>query len=350
MRIIKSVGLLLSILYAGAVSAQQTQSQTAGPGRYVPPAGYQTSPPAVTPKAAAVANGQDQGLPAGRPAPSEPMPLPLPAPTRVQQALEQVAPLAPDEVIELRQELLKRQRAATENVTSRKPARPTTSAEQLELNPGSTPPVIRVAVGQGTVISFVDAAGRPWEIADDLNFNARAFTVRLIGPHLYSVTLKSPEAAHLVVVLKGLPRPISITAVPAIEEVDYIKEFVVPRFVDGQPPASVASSSQEGALSFNAPELLSYLYRTPPRTARTLTAMGLPDVAAWQISPTRMVVRTAGQVVIPAFSRRHGSVDGVAVFELPLSPVVSITQGGALHRVSVAGIVVEPTTNAQQAR
>lgn len=332
----RSLFTVIASVASVSAMAQQTPAQVAPTlqPRYAAPSPYGVAPPSNPAVAAAVANGRE------RPAPAASMPTPLP-PSRVQQALEQVAPLAPDEVIVLRKEILQRQRAASENVTQRKPARPTTSAETLDLTPGATPPIIRVAVGQGAVLSFVDAAGRPWEIQDDQNFNDRAFAVRLLGPHLYSVTLKSAETAHIAVVLKGLSRPISVTAVPAVEEADYIKEFAVPRFIDGQPPAAIASSSAEGALAFNAPELLDFLYRTPPKSAKQLQSTGLPGVTVWQTSSTRMVVRTAGQVVIPAFSRRHGSSDGVAVYEVPLSPVVSITQGGALHRVQISGMAVE---------
>jgi intracellular multiplication protein IcmK len=349
MTIINRTSVVLTLACLGPVFAQ-TQAQP----RYTPPAPYSAAPaaaatPSATAAAAAVANGREQAMNLPQPRPGA-MPSPVPARSRVQEALDQVAPLNPDEIVELRKKILERQRAASENVTGRNPARPVTSSETLDLSPGASPPVIRVARGEGAVISFVDAAGRPWEIQDDLNFNARAFAVKLLGPHLYSVSLKAPEPSHLVVVLKGLARPISVTAVPAVEEADYIKEFVVPRFVDGLAPATVASAANEGALAFNAPELLNYLYRTPPASARALKVQGLPDVLAWQISPSRMVVRTSGQVVIPAFFRRHGSSDGAAVFEVPLSPVVSVTQGGALHRVQIVGIAVEAANQAQPAQ
>jgi intracellular multiplication protein IcmK len=336
-------------LSAVGVLAQQAPESASNGARYASPAPYNASRPAAPPQGLAAA-GKDagipsMGLPAGRPAPAAPMPTPLPSINKVQQALDMTAPMTPDEVTDLLKNLYERQRAATTNVTGRKPAKPVTSSETLDLSPGATPPIVRVALGQGTVISFMDSAGRPWEIADDQNFNGRAFEVKLIAPHLYSVTLKSREVAHVAVVLKNLPRPISITVVPAVDEVDYLKEFNVPRFLDGQPPPSVASSAKEGALAFNAPELLDYLYRTPPKEARPLSSQGLPNVMAWQISGSRMVLRTAGQVVIPAFFRRMASADGMTVFEVPLSPVVSITHGGALHRVSLSGISVEPVAS-----
>lgn len=279
--------------------------------------------------------------PAGRPGPAQPMPTPIPQFDKVQTAIDQVAPMNPDEITRLLRLIFERQSAAQENVTGRSPAKPITSVETLDLSPGSVPPIIRLAVGQGSVVSFSDAAGRPWPIADNLNFNERAYTGKLIGPHLYSITLKAREPANLTVVLKDLARPIVITVLPATDETDYLKEFTVPRFLGGEPPASVFVSSRDGGLTFNSAELISYLYRTPPKEARPLTVSGLAGVLAWQIPGNKMVVRTSGQVVIPAFSRRHASTDGVAVFEVPLSPIVSITEGGTLYRVSIGGYSVE---------
>lgn len=280
-----------------------------------------------------------------RPAPASPMPMPLPF-DKVGSAIDQSAPLTPAEIRKFMQQIEERRETGNENFTGRPAARPVTSQEQVDLSPGSVPPVVRVAMGQGTILSFADAAGRPWPIADDRNFNTRAYEVKLVAPHLYSISLNKREAANMTVVLKGLARPIIITVLPATDETDYLKEYTIPKFLDDTPPATVTASSREGALSFNSPELLNYLYRTPPKGVKQLTVAGLPDVMAWQLSPTKMIVRTAGQVVIPAFSRRHGSTDGVTVFEVPLSPVVSISQGGALHRVSIGDYIIDTSSAA----
>lgn len=319
-------------------------SQAWAQSPYVTPKAYGASAETANavPAGRAPAPASPVAAPAGRPAPSAPMPTPMPGGLdKVQAAIDQSVPLTAGELRQFMKELFERQSVLQENITGAPPAKPTTSVEMLDLSPGSTPPVIRVAFGQGAVLSFSDSAGRPWPIVDNLNANARAFEGRLIGPHLYSVTLLKREAANLTIVLKDLPRPIVVTLLPATTESDYLKEYTVPRFIDGAPPATVAASSREGALSFNSPELIAYLYRTPPKGARALTVAGLPGVLAWQSAPNKMVVRTAGQVVIPAFSRRHAASDGVAVFELPLSPVISITEGGALHRVSIGDYQVD---------
>lgn len=304
------------------------------------------TPPAPLANSQNNKNGVAPVVPSGgRMSPAAPMPTPLPFDT-VGEALDQSAPMTPAEIRKFMTTLVERQQAGNENFTGRPPAKPVTSQEQVDLSPGSTPPVVRVAMGQGTILSFADAAGRPWPIADDRNFNTRAYEVRLIGAHLYSISLNKREAANITIVLKGLARPIIVTVVPATDETDYLKEYTIPKFLDDTPPATVTASSREGALSFNSPELLNYLYRTPPRGVKQLMVQGLPGVLAWQSGPSKMIVRTSGQVVIPAFTRRHGSTDGVTVFEVPLSPVVSITEGGALHRVSISDFTVDTSNSA----
>lgn len=311
----------LFVFLAGAVVSAALAAQPQQPARA---ASGPASPPASAP---------------------EPMPAPMPQRDLVQAALDRQAPLTADEVRQLLQELGKRNRAGLENHTGKPPAKPVTSVETLDLSPGATPPVVRVAPGQGAVLSFADAAGRPWPIADDLNFNSAAYEVKLIAPHLYTVALKQPAGASLSIVLKDLPRPVVVTVIPAGDEVDYLKEFTVPRFLGNKPPTTVAVAANGGALAYNAAELLDYLYRTPPKQARQLAVVGMPGVMAWQNSTTTMVVRTAGLLVIPAWKRRHASTDGMAVYEVPLSPVVTVAQDGIQHRLSVSGFAVAAATH-----
>jgi len=108
------------------------------------------------------------------------------------------------------------------------------------------------------------------------------------------------------------------------------------------PPTAMASAAP--APSHMAAELMEYLYRTPPREARRLTVAGsgTDEIMAWQISPSSMAVRTSAQILSPAWVRRQGSSDGVFVYQLPITPVVVIAQGGELRNVSLGGISVEP--------
>lgn len=328
-------------------SAQPQQSAATSQGAPVVPAapaqpGFAFEPipnPAASPSAPRAAG------PGYVPAGAAPMPIPAPPPDLVQMGLDSVAPMTAEQVRKFMEELYRRQSAARENFTNRPPAKPVTSAQTLDLSPGATPPVVRVAIGQGTVLSFSDAAGRPWEIVDNINFHGNAFDVKLIAPHLYTIALKEPAAANITIVLKDLPRPITVTAVPAQNEVDYLVEFTVPRFIGGKPPeVAMATAANPMAPTYNATELLNYLYKTPPKGAVALTVQGVDGMMAWQTGPNTMVVRTDGMLILPAWLRRHVSTDGMGVYEVPLSPVVAVTRAGQTLRAAISGFVVSAMT------
>lgn len=282
---------------------------------------------------------QAQGAAAPAPAP---MPAPMPAPISLRErALQRTAPMTPEEVRALKQDLAERGDAVRENLPDRPQGIPVSRVETIDLSPNSAPPVVRVGVGQGVSLSLLDKAGRPWKIVDNRVFDQAAYDVKLVSPSTYTVAQKLPRRSNLVLMLEDLPRPIVLTLVPATSEVDYLVEYTVPKFIGGQPPAAdVASAGASAALTYNAADLLDYLYRTPPATAKTLSVRGLPGVLAWQSGATTMVVRTEGLVMLPAWNRRHVSTDRVAVYELPLSPVVTISQNGTLYRVNIDGYTV----------
>jgi len=350
MSLVPRYAVLLSLLaLAGHLQAQYVPPHLQG--RAAAPAsgaqqGAQQGAPGGAPQGAQAR--PQQAWPPGQAGQGQATVIPAPPPDLVGMGLEMSAPMNAEQVRQLMEELHRRNMATRENFSNRPPARPVTSLHTLDLSPGATPPVVRVAVGQGSVLSFADAAGRPWEIVDNINFNANAFAVRLIGPHLYTIALMQPMPANISIVLKDLPRPIVITAVPAQNEVDYLVEFTVPRFLGGRPPANaLATAADPSAPVFNAQTLLGFLYRTPPRDAVALRVEGLPGVQAWQSGPNTMVIRTDGLVMLPAWLRRHVSTDGMAVYEVPLSPVVSISQNGRVHRGALSGFVVNKATATQ---
>lgn len=344
---------LLALLASSSAIAQYIPPQQGGQGSAAQ--GAQPGAPGAAqgggPRAFTYPPLQPSTYPPGGAAAGGAMPGALPPPINLPgMALDSVAPMTAEQVREMMTEFMKRSGAARENFTERNQAKPVTSVQTLDLSPGAVPPVVRVAVGQGSVLSFADAAGRPWEIVDNINFHGGAFDVKLIAPHLYTVSLKQPAAANITIVLKDLPRPIVVTAVPAQAEVDYLVEFTVPRFVDGKPPAAaLVTASSAASPSFNAPELLNYLYRMPPSGAVALKVVGADGVMAWQNSPTTMVVRTDSMPILPAWIRRHVATDGVGAYELPLSPVLSVARGGQVLRASVSGFVVSAATATKSA-
>ena len=336
---------LLGCLSLGATA--QGVSRVSNPTAPSGPAPTQQSPGPLAGSPFAQ-NGPAPGQPGGAlpspatpPAQSASAAMPTPYVATTQAVLDKIAPLTPKEIVNLRKQIDERKDAFTENISGRPPARPTSTQTTIDLSPGATPPVVRVSPRQGASITFIDAAGRPWPVEAADNFNVAAYGVSAMAEHVYSVGMIQPQIGNVAFKLKDIVRPITVTIMPAQDATDYSLDLVIPKFVGGLPPTAMASASP--APSHLSDELMSYLYRTPPREARRLqvAGSGTDEIMAWQISPTSMALRTSAQILSPAWMRRQGSPDGVFVYQLPITPVVVISQGGELRNVALGGISVE---------
>lgn len=259
----------------------------------------------------------------------------------VNDVVDSVAPLTPEEV-QLARRLLEERRAAAHVSVSGPPAKPTTSAFNLDLSPGGTPPLVRIDRNQGAIVSFLDSAGRPWPGLLAENFAGGQIVVTQFSENQFSVGLApgagaaagAPVNAIVAVALEGLPTAITFTVVSQQTHVDTTVNLVVPRYRGGA-PAGVGALRGEPSLT--AGDLMSYLLKTPPPSARALTVEGLAGAMAWQSSPSRMVLRTT-ELVASGFFRQQGLGDGTVVYELPISPVVRVASGGSIRSVRVNGI------------
>lgn len=283
------------------------------------------------------------GMPPPRPMPLPGQPLgsagvPSQLPPNLQvpivdDALNRIAPLTVQEVLELRQELLRRRQAVQQALEPL--AVPVRRAVTLDLSPTAPPEVVRVAPGQGTIIAFYDAAGRPWPFKVSDGYAPDFLDVSSFGTASLSIGLKRPLVGrtNIAVLLDGLDTPVVLSVLPASEQADVALEVQVPRYVPGLP--APVNAAQHMA-SLNAAELMDYLMGTPPKSARALTSTSAV-VKAWQTSSNKMIVRTNALVAAPAWTRRQSSGTGVTVYEMSLSPVVTVAVDGALSLVRLDG-------------
>lgn len=299
------------------------------------------TPPVQAPQAAPVASPvasqagvARQPLPPGY-APGQPMPMPLPAPPAdlKAEAIDRIAPLNPKEILELRKEL--GARAAAMNQPLEPTAKPVRRVVRLDLSPGVAPEIIRTAMAQGSVITFLDAAGRPWPVASADNFNPAGFDIATFGTNGVSIGVKSASAraGNLAVLLEGLQIPVTLSVQTGQREVDYSVEFHIPKMVPGQ---AAPVGAVEQVLSLGAADLMNFLLNTPPEQARPLV-VDSALAKAWQVSSDRMIVRTTAAVASPPWRRRQSSAMGVSVYDLPLTPVVLVATEGQLLPVRVTG-------------
>lgn len=328
-------GVLAAVTVAAAAAAHaQAGISRVGATPPVQPADAPTLP-AATPQQRPQAPAQQSMMPAPIAAPGAPLPGgPLPAPLNLkQEALERSAPLTADEILEFRREMARRAQAAQQPLHP--VAKPTRRFVTLDLTPGATPEVIRTAYAQGAVVSFVDAAGRPWPVAVADNFNPDGFDTAVFGTNGVSIGVKkeTARAGNVAVLLEGLTTPITFSVVTGQREVDYSVEVQLARYLPGQ-PAPVGAVEQ--IRSLGAADLMNYLLNTPPKGVRPLVSDS-PNVTAWQISPERMIVRTAALVASPAWQRRQSSTSGVNVYDMPLTPALVVSAQSQLMTVRLSG-------------
>ena len=199
--------------------------------------------PAQMPAAPTAPAAPRQPLPAGY-ATGAPMPMPLPSPPAdlKAEAIDRIAPLTPKEILELRKELGARGAAMTQPLEPT--AKPVRRVVRLDLSPGVAPEVIRTAISQGSVITFLDAAGRPWPVLAADNFNPSGFDIATFSNNGVSIGVKSAaaRAGNLAVLLEGLQIPVTLSVQTGQREVDYSVNSMCPSCCLGRLRRSAPSS------------------------------------------------------------------------------------------------------------
>lgn len=327
------------LAFALAALATGAFAQGAGIQRITPTPAPGVAPLAAPnlsqpPAAAAPAAAPQQAY---RPAPT-PMPG-APMPDLVQESINMLAPMTPAQIRELRLELERRQKAAAEPMGFQ--GKPSTRLARLDLSPGATPEVIRISMSEGAVVSFIDAAGRPWPIENADSFNPTAFDIAAFGKNAISIASKVEQAVgNIAVRLEGMSGALTFKVLSghaASRDLDYSVDLQLPRYLPGVPAPVGMVVTQP---SLGADELMDYLLRTPPRDARSLQVQGIVGALAWQTADGRLMLRTEKLVLSPNAKRRQSSSDGMTVYELPLTPVALVSDDGRMVNVQISGFSI----------
>jgi len=196
------------------------------------------------------------------------------------------------------------------------PAKPITRTLMVNLDPGVSPPILRVTRGQLTSIVFSDMTGQPW-IIKDVGMNRQMFSDGREGGGAQQIeptnvlTIEPLTAAaygNVSVKLKGLPTPVIFVLAAAQQEVDLRLDAKVP----GRNPDSLDSVSYTSMPSIDV-SLTAFLDGVPPKDARRLHVTGLPNTEAWMYQDS-LYVRTDADAQYPAYFSSARSTSGKAVY------------------------------------
>lgn len=246
--------------------------------------------------------------------------------------LQNQLPMTPEQIQRLRQLFNQAQFAATSSPTT--PPRPTATSQLVNLAPGSTPPVIRLAQGFVSSLVFIDSTGAPWPIeaydignpgAFNIQWNKSDNTLMIQSTTLYTY-------GNLAVRLQGLNTPVMLTLIPGQKAVDYRVDLRI----QALGPNAVAPAVI-GLPATPNPELLGVLDGVPPAGSTAVEVSGCGGVEVW-MRKEQMFVRTRYTIISPGWVATMSSADGMKAYQMVKSPLLLIAQNGKIVPLKVDGL------------
>lgn len=228
--------------------------------------------------------------------------------------------------------------------------RPVISTMNVDLSPGSTPPIVRVSDQTGTILSFLDANGNEWKITHVINLSSGVIEAQdkplsqNYGNTMYVKVKVSGTSGNIAIFLEDYSTPIIVTVLSAQKDVDYRVDFRIPALIN-------VGGSKGGGLTTNG----SYSQdtqgsgRTEWDDKMVTASMGIKpdgcdpkktsnkDVMVWSCDKEQFIIRSHGVLLSPAplNGKKIIASDMTKVYVIPASPILSM-----LINKSVASVVI----------
>lgn len=247
------------------------------------------------------------------------------------QLTDKISPLTPDQIVEMRKQQDKTQRAVATLPST--PPRPVSSTLTVDLSPGASPPVIRLGVGFVTSLVFVDSTGQSWPIADYSLGNPKNFNIQWDRKTntLFIQGTTTYNSGNLAVRLATLDTPVMISLVSGQKDIDYRVDLQV----RGRGPNALAAVVGDGLPSPIEPVLLSVLDGVPPAGSVEMEVSGACG-RAW-LWNGKLIFRTQLTILSPAWNSTVSSIDGTRVYEMSPTPLILATQNGKTIKIRLKG-------------
>lgn len=241
-------------------------------------------------------------------------------------------PLTTKQIVDVRKKFNEKEMALI--TTPSAPPRPTATSQMVNLSPGATPPVIRLAQGFVSSVVFLDSSGAPWPIvAYDLG-DPDSFNIQWdkSGNTLLIQAKKLYNYGNLAIRLEGLNTPVMLTLVPGQKAVDYRVDMRV----QGYGPNAKSLPVNVGLPSAASNSLLKVLEGVPPSNSQRLIVKGGP-AQAWSLGD-KMYVRTRLTILSPGWVGMMTSGDGTHAYEMLKAPVLLVSWHGKVMQLKLEGL------------
>ena len=214
----------------------------------------------------------------------------------------------------------------------RVPPKPTSRSVLIDMSPGATPQVVRMAAGFVSALVFTDSSGAPWPIAAYDLGDPRAFNIQWDKKsHILMVQAVSMyKRGNLAVLLQGLNTPVMLDLQPGQPAVDYRVDFRIPQL---GPNAQITTATLPGKAH---PLLLEVLNGIAPPNSKKLSIDDF-DGDIWYVHG-KMYVRTRMTMVSPGWRASMSSADGMHAYEIVKTPVILASFHGKVRKLIVKGL------------
>ncbi len=249
-------------------------------------------------------------------------------------ALDGAMPLSPEQIAAIIQKMSIVQEAAAPAIANPVRPKPVLKVETISLDPGTQPPVIKVAAGYVTSVMILDATGAPWEIKDIAYVGKFNAAIPNSAPHTFRILpLNRFYEGNLTLQLVGLATPVTFRLEAGEDEVYYRYDVRLP--VIG-PNAKAPQFKSANSMVAGDSVMMAVLSGYPPASSKRLQVSGLDDrSAAWEING-QIFLRTPHTLLSPAWSGSTTSGDGTTVYAIPDTPVLLLSDQGVMVRARLS--------------
>lgn len=247
-------------------------------------------------------------------------------------ALTGLLPLHPNEI----RAFLKRYDQVREAIE--KPVYPYPEPEivfqTISLDPGSTPPLIKLATNHVSTLNILDVTGAPWAIQDVSWAGNFEITQPEEGAHVIRIIpLSEFSHGNISIRLVELKTPIIFTLETHRDTVQYRFDARIP-----QPGPEAKVPLMEGTTKLTAGDstLNAILDGVPPSDVEKLNVTGVDGrTTAYRLGDMTFV-RTPLTLLSPGWFNSLSSADGMHVYALTNAPVLLLSHQGQVTRAFVS--------------
>jgi intracellular multiplication protein IcmK len=246
-------------------------------------------------------------------------------------AINGMFPMRTEEILELL-ERYRETREASESRIGGIP-KPEITLETISLDPGATPPVIKLSPGHVTTMNILDLTGQPWPVRDVSWGGDFEVLQPEEGSHVIRISpMRAHEVGNLSIQLLDLQTPVTFMMKTQLETVQYRFDARIPEY---GPYANMPPIDNGISVTAGGDNITRVLDGTPPSQATKLDINGVDGrTTAFEVDG-QVYVRTPLTLLSPGWNSSVTSADGTTVYAIGQSPVLLLSDKGKMVRAMV---------------